>query len=167
MSICIKYTILRFVKGHPRFLFWHCWNELKSVQILLASVQMQVQQTSWAFTRVRKTPSPQCWPESFCQSQKFLRHVHYWLKNFRKIWKMSGYYTTYPDNVESVWMIWKVSGWSKKCLDDLESIWTIYALYSENFCDKNLAIRKVFAFPDSGVYSPTPTPPPIPLPALQ
>ena len=26
----------------------------------------------------------------------------------------------------------------------------IYALYSESFCDKNLAIRKVFAFCDSG-----------------
>ena len=28
---------------------------------------------------------------------------------------------------------------------------TIYALYLESFCDKNLAIRKVFAFSDSGV----------------
>ena len=27
----------------------------------------------------------------------------------------------------------------------------IYALYPESFCDKNLAIRKVFAFCDSGV----------------
>ena len=26
---------------------------------------------------------------------------------------------------------------------------TIYALYPESFCDKNLAIRKVFAFSDS------------------
>ena len=26
----------------------------------------------------------------------------------------------------------------------------IYALYPESFCDKNLAIRKVFAFSDSG-----------------
>ena len=26
----------------------------------------------------------------------------------------------------------------------------IYALYPESFCDKNLAIRKVFAFCDSG-----------------
>ena len=27
----------------------------------------------------------------------------------------------------------------------------IYALYSESFCDKNLAVRKVFALSDSGV----------------
>ena len=26
----------------------------------------------------------------------------------------------------------------------------IYALYPESFCDKNLAVRKVFAFSDSG-----------------
>ena len=30
-------------------------------------------------------------------------------------------------------------------------IGTIYALYPESFCDKNLAIRKVFAFCDSDV----------------
>ena len=56
------------------------------------------------------------------------------------------------------------------CLDDMGSIWVIkilqahllrafvanskidaiYALYRESFCDKNLAIRKVFAFCDSG-----------------
>ena len=55
------------------------------------------------------------------------------------------------------------------CLDDMGSIWVIkilqahllrafvanskidaiYALYPESFCDKNLAIRKVFAFSDS------------------
>ena len=29
-------------------------------------------------------------------------------------------------------------------------IGAIYALYPESFCDKNLAIRKVFAFCDSG-----------------
>ena len=29
-------------------------------------------------------------------------------------------------------------------------ICTIYALYPESFCNKNLAIRKVFAFSDSG-----------------
>ena len=27
----------------------------------------------------------------------------------------------------------------------------IYALYPENFCDKNLAVRKVFAFSDSAI----------------
>ena len=56
------------------------------------------------------------------------------------------------------------------CLDDMGSIWVIkilqahllwafvanskidaiYALYPESFCDKNLAIWKVFAFCDSG-----------------
>ena len=84
-----------------------------------------------AIFRVTKTPSAgqQCWPES-CESGKFLWHVHYWLKNFRMIWKMYGCYTKYPDimqsdDVESVWMIEKVSGWSRKCLDDLESIPTI------------------------------------------
>ena len=56
-----------------------------------------------------------CKKNSFCESGKFLRHVHYWLKNFRMIWKMYGCYTKYPDNmqsddVESVWMIEKVSG---------------------------------------------------------
>ena len=30
-------------------------------------------------------------------------------------------------------------------------IGTIYALYPESFCDKNLAIRKVFAFCDSAL----------------
>ena len=29
----------------------------------------------------------------------------------------------------------------------------IYTLYPESFCDKNLAIRKVFAFSDSEYYS--------------
>ena len=32
----------------------------------------------------------------------------------------------------------------------------IYALYPESFCLKNLAIRKVFAFSDSGLVVPTP-----------
>ena len=35
------------------------------------------------------------------------------------------------------------------CWGDLENFCAIYALYPENFCDKNLAIRKVFAFCDS------------------
>ena len=29
---------------------------------------------------------------------------------------------------------------------------TIYALYPESFCNRNLAIRKVFTFSDSGVF---------------
>ena len=71
---------------------------------------------------VRKTLSAcqQCWPESFCESAKFLRHAHYWLKNFWIIWKMSQCYTKYTD--KSVRMIWKVSGQSKKCPDNLEKV---------------------------------------------
>ena len=51
----------------------------------------------------RKTPSArqQCWPESFCESAKFLQQAHYLLKNFQIFWKMSGYYTKYPDNMQS------------------------------------------------------------------
>ena len=88
-------------------------------------------------SRVRKTPSArqQCWPESFCKSGKFLQQAHYWLKNFRIFWKMSGYYTKYPDNIKSVRMNWKVSGWSKsvgmnwkvlrwckKCPDNIKNV---------------------------------------------
>ena len=38
-------------------------------------------------SRVAKTLSvrQQCWPERFCKSGKFLRDVHYWLKNFRTL----------------------------------------------------------------------------------
>ena len=69
--------------------------------------------------RVAKTPSArqQCWPESFCKSGKFLRQVHYWLKNFRILCN-----TKYPDNMQSVRMNWKVSGQSKKCPDNLENV---------------------------------------------
>ena len=73
-------------------------------------------------------------------------------------------------DLESFQTIWKVSGRSKKCPDHPENvaglskilqnhllcafvanlkIGAIYALYLESFCDKNLAIRKVFAFCDS------------------
>ena len=71
----------------------------------------------------QKKPSAhqQCWPESFCESGKFLQQAYYLLENFRIFWKMSGYCTKYPDNMQSVWMNWKVSGWSKKCRDELES----------------------------------------------
>ena len=51
---------------------------------------------------------------------EFLQHAHYWLKNFRIIWKMSRCYTKYPDKSDR--MIWKVSGKSKKCLDYLENV---------------------------------------------
>ena len=39
-------------------------------------------------------------PESFCNK----------MKNLRTFWKMSGYYTKYPDNMQCVRMDWKVSG---------------------------------------------------------
>ena len=76
----------------------------------------------------------------------------------------------YLNNLKRVWMIWKVSVRSKQCPDHLENVAglskilqnhllsafgadlkidAIYALYPESFCDKNLAIRKVFAFCDS------------------
>ena len=48
------------------------------------------------------------------------------------------------DNLESFRMILKVSGYVQN-LANLK-IDAIYALYPESFCDKNLAIRKVFAF---------------------
>ena len=53
--------------------------------------------------RVRKTLSArqQCRPESFCESGKFLQQAYYLLENFRIFWKMSGYYTKYPDNMQS------------------------------------------------------------------
>ena len=35
---------------------------------------------------------------------------------------MSGYYTKYPDNMQSVQMNWKVSIWCKKCPDNLKNI---------------------------------------------
>ena len=48
---------------------------------------------------------------------KFLRHVHYWLKNFRIIWKTTGCY---------IKIICKASGWPGKCLDDLKSVCMIW-----------------------------------------
>ena len=93
------------------------------------SVRKKKRETSWptcwkssrelrrmAGSRVAKTQSArqQCWPESFCKSGKFLRQVHYWLKNTRILCN-----TKYPDNMQSVRMNWKVSGRSKKCRDEL------------------------------------------------
>ena len=64
---------------------------------------------SLTLNRVTKTPSArqQCWPESFCKSGKFLRQVHYWLKNFRILCS-----TKYPDKYAGVQMNWKFSGYS-------------------------------------------------------
>ena len=56
----------------------------------------------------------------FSESGKFLRHAHYWLKNFWIIWKMSGCYMKYPD--KSIRMSRKVSGQSKKCPDNQENV---------------------------------------------
>ena len=53
----------------------------------------------------------------FLKSGKFLRQVHYWLKNIRILCN-----TKYPDNMQSVRMNWKVSGQSKKCPDNLENV---------------------------------------------
>ena len=64
----------------------------------------------------------------FLQIRKVLQQAHYLLENLRIFWKMSGYYTKYPDNMQSVWMSWKISGWSKKCRDELEifqMIWKV------------------------------------------
>ena len=72
------------------------------------------------------------------------------------IWKVSRRSGKFPDDLKSVQIIQKMY---------IEQIWTmlmhkilqnafvanlkIDALYPESFCDKNLAIRKVFAFCDS------------------
>ena len=67
-------------------------------------------------------------------------------------------------------MIWKFSRWPEKHIWTMLmhkilqnhllctfvanlKIGTIYALYPESFCDKNLAIRKVFVFSDSGQHT--------------
>ena len=49
------------------------------------------------FLRIRRVFSNS---ESFCNK----------MKNLRTFWKMSGYYTKYPDNMQCVRMDWKVSG---------------------------------------------------------
>ena len=74
----------------------HLMQSMKTVIFYALSIRMEN-------SRVRKTPSArqQCWPESFCESGKFLQQAHYLLKNFRIFWKMSGYYTKYPDNMQS------------------------------------------------------------------
>ena len=53
------------------------WGKTAALLLLLASWYSESQK-----------PRQQCWPESFCKSGKFLRQVHYWLKNFRIIWKI-------------------------------------------------------------------------------
>ena len=88
--------------------------------------------------------------------------------NLEKVWMI---YKLCLYDLESFQTILKVSGRSKKCPDHLENVAglskilqnhllcafvvdlkidAIYALYPESFCDKNLVIRKVFAFCNSG-----------------
>ena len=66
------------------------------------------------FLRIRKVFAT---PESFCKKIIILA------EEYPDIWKMSGYYTKYPDNMQSVRMTWKVSRWSQKCWDELESFY--------------------------------------------
>jgi len=84
----LSFWALPKLRGTPRpKLIWTVWFHIGTI----------------VTTRVTKTLSArqQCWPESFCKSGKFLQQAHYLLKNFRIFWKMSGYYTKYPDNMQS------------------------------------------------------------------
>ena len=103
------------------------------------------------FSRVRKTPSArqQCWPESFCESGKFLQQAHYWLKNFQIFWKctntiqniqiickVSRWTGKFPDYLKSVRMNWKVSRWCKKCPENLNNV--------SGYSKKSLADLKMY-----------------------
>ena len=74
----------------------------------------------------------------------------YDLESFQTIWKVSGRSKKCPDHLENVAGLSKILQNHLQCafVADLK-IDAIYALYPESFCDKNLAIRKVFAFCDS------------------
>ena len=74
----------------------------------------------------------------------------YDLKSFQTILKVSGRSTKCPDHPENVAGLSKILQNHLLCafVANLK-IDAIYALYPESFCDKNLAIRKVFAFCDS------------------
>ena len=61
-------------------------------------------------------------PGKFLQIWKVFATSSLLAEEFLDIWKMSGYYTKYPDNMQSVWMNWEVSGQSKKCQDNLENV---------------------------------------------
>ena len=105
------------------------FNKVNRVQqtLFLAMSQMSASQEQNTSRRVTKTPlaRQQCWPESFCNSGKFLRQVHYWLKNFRILCK-----TIYPDNMESVRMNWKKS--LDKFPDDPKSVQLILKMCPDN-----------------------------------
>ena len=56
-------------------------------------------------------------------------------------------------HMEHIWTIVMLEIWKHTFYRYLLRIWkndAIYAYYPESFCDNNLAIRKVFAFSDSG-----------------
>ena len=74
----------------------------------------------------------------------------YDLESFQTIWKVSGRSKKCPDHPENVAGLSKILQNHLLCafVADLK-IDAIYALHPESFCDKNLAIQKVFAFCDS------------------
>ena len=74
----------------------------------------------------------------------------YDLESFQTIWKVSGRSKKCPDHSENVARLSKILQNHLLCayVADLK-IDEVYALHPEGFCDKNLAIRKVFAFCDS------------------
>ena len=83
----------------------------------------------------------------------------YDLESFQTIWKVSGRSKKCPDHPENVAGLSKILQNHLLCafVADLK-IDAIYALYPESFCDKNLAIRKVFAFSDSAELDPAEKP---------
>ena len=74
----------------------------------------------------------------------------YDLESFQTILKVSGRSKKCPDHPENVAGLSKILQNHLLCafVADLKND-AIYALYPESFCDKKLAIRKVFAFCDS------------------
>ena len=74
----------------------------------------------------------------------------YDLESFQTIWKVSGQSKECPDHPENVAGLSKIFQNHLLCafVADLK-IDMIYAFHPESFCNKNLAIRKVFAFSDS------------------
>ena len=78
----------------------------------------------------------------------------------RTIQKLTGIFKNCPDNLETVCLKDYILailpqfviclGFTRICREIVDV--AIYALYPESFCGVNLAIRKVFAFSDSGVH---------------
>ena len=61
-------------------------------------------------------------PGKFLQIQKVFATSSPLAEFFQIIWKISGCYTKYPDNMQSVRMDLKVFGRCKKCPDNLENV---------------------------------------------